>query len=165
MEADQRTDDDSDDPGIRRFTGANNPDPTILQNDEFIPAGLRATHLGCTVNFQRSANVLSVDDVGDYVNTVLLSQDNMSFLLGMPEDSLIEVRVLAPAIEIGTERRLVHSHFKLEILHTGNMTLAGMQKRWQNFIKMTVPFFTNGVYVNIVLDESSRVANYILKYQ
>ena len=136
-----------------------------LDNDGPEYSRLRITGLFITINTQLTAEKLSVNQFQTYLNDVLFTKRALPRLLQVRESELVDIQVLAPAIEIGERLKRVHAHFSLFITHTTKIILSkGWQRRWQNFIQMTLPVNSAGVYVQIQLLDTSK-ENYVLKNQ
>jgi len=157
--------DESEDSQIE-FTSAQSAfDYLGLDNDESVGSRLRITGLFITINTQLTTEKLSVNQFETYLNEVLFTKRALPRLLQVRDDDLVDIQVIAPAIEIGDRLKRVHAHFSLFITHTTKIILSkGWQRRWQNFITMTLPVNSSGVYVQIQLLDTSK-ENYVLKNQ
>lgn len=75
----------------------------------------------------------------------------------------VSVDINEPVIEAGPNKRRVHAHWTMSILHTGHISLSRMLTRWYNFFNArTIPMLSNGVNIQFrLLDTAAR--NYNMK--
>jgi hypothetical protein len=100
-----------------------------------------------------------------YLEDVLFQKAALVSLLHIDERDLVKIHVVGAGVEVGERMKRTHCHFNLYITHTTKILLSkGTQRRWQNFVQMTLPVYTPNVYVNIILLDTRR-ENYALKNQ
>lgn len=155
----------------------NDPADNYTSSDEDLPSSTLAVleHLSLApkervsgffilINTQVTETKLSVTAFKEYLEEVLFTKVVLAPLLGLKDYLIKEVEILAPGIEVAPKNHRVHTHFTLVCHHYSKIYLQGMQRRWQNFIKATLPVYSRGVFVSIqLLDYSTE--NYILKDQ
>jgi hypothetical protein len=96
----------------------------------------------------------------DFVDNDLFTVPTLEWLFHTTK--LYRVRIVAPTIEVGPVRKLLHMHWTMSILHSGTIELRGLQKRWQEYINNAVDFIYS-CNVDLTLLTSSKAKNYNMK--